>query len=107
MSWMTKLLGMMMVVSLAACAAPELKDGTEKTTLTPKAAQVVEEEGRVEASTKESKKDSRVVCERIEKTGSHMKETRCYTVAERERQRARTRDEIERAQQGGTRSGDQ
>lgn len=107
MSWMTKLLGMMVVVSLAACAAPEMKDSNERTTLSPKAARVVQEEGKVEASTKESETDSRVVCERTKKTGSHMRETHCYTVAEREKQRARTRDEMERAQQGGARAGDQ
>lgn len=107
MSWMTKLLGMLVVASLAACAAPSERDDAEKTTLSPDAARVIKEEGKVEASTEESKKDSRVVCESVKKTGSHMKETHCYSVAERDRQRERTQDEMQRAQRGGTRSGDQ
>lgn len=108
MSWMTKLMGMLVVVSLAACAAPAQKQTPETTKMSPEAARVVEEEGKVEASTKENKTDSRVICESVKKVGTHMKETHCYTVAERDRERQRAQDEMRKAQQGGARgSGDQ
>lgn len=107
MSWMTKLVGLVAVVSLVACAAPAQKGGAQKTTLTRGAAKVVQEEGRVEASTEDSKKDSRVVCESVKRVGSHMTESYCYSVAESERDRQRAQDEIRRAQRGGTNAGDQ
>lgn len=106
MSWMTKVVGLAVVVSLAACAAPANK-GPQKTTISPDAAKVVQEEGQVEASTKDSKKDSRVVCESVKRVGSHMTESYCYTVAEGDRERQRAQDEIRRAQRGGTTAGDQ
>ncbi len=107
MSWMTKLMGLLVVVSLAACAAPAQKQTSGSTKMSPEAARVVEQEGKVEASTKENKTDSRVVCESVKKTGSHMKETYCYTVAERDRERERAQEDMRRAQQGGARAGDQ
>jgi hypothetical protein len=102
MSWMAKLLGMMLVVSLAACAAPAQKETAETTRLSPDAARVVEKEGKVEASTKENPKDSPVVCERVKKTGSHMTETFCYTVAEHDKSRERSQEEFRKATQRGT-----
>ena len=39
--------------------------------------------------------DSRQVCERIEKTGSHRKTTVCRTVAERERRRRYDQDRLQ------------
>lgn len=103
MSWVTKLAGLAAVMSLVACAAQTPRGDAEKTVLSPDAAKVVAEEGRVEASTEESENDSRVVCESVKRTGSHMKETHCYTVAEREKTRREARDELERAQRGGAR----
>ncbi len=106
MSWMTKVLGLAVVVSLAACAAPAQK-GPQKTTMTRGAAQVVKEEGKVEASTEDSEKDSRVVCESVKRVGSHMTESYCYSVSERDSDRDRAQDEIRRAQRAGTAGGDQ
>jgi len=107
MSWMTKLAGLAVAVSLVGCAAPASKGTAEKTNMTSKAAKIVREEGKVEASTEESKKDSRIVCETVKRTGSHMRESYCYSVAERERDRERAQDEVKRIQQRGTRAGDQ
>lgn len=105
MSWMTKVVGLVAVVSMAACAAPASKESAQKTTLTRDAARVVKEEGKVTASTEESEKDSRVVCESVKRVGSHMTESYCYTVAGQERDRQRAQDEIRRAQRGGVRAG--
>lgn len=107
MSWMAKLSGLVVVLSVAACAAPDAKNSREKTVLSPDAAEVVEKEGKVEASTEENKTDSNVVCERVKVTGSNLRETRCYTVAERDKRRERTQEEIRDAQQGGFRADDQ
>lgn len=107
MSWMAKLSGLVVVLSVAACAAPAPQAGGEKTVLSPDAAEVVEKEGKVEASTDENKKDSDIHCERVKVTGSNLRETRCYTVAERDKQRERTQEEIRDAQQGGFRADDQ
>lgn len=104
MSWMAKLFGLVVVLSVAACAAPSQQAGGEKTVLSPDAAEVVEKEGKVEASTDENEKDSKVHCERVKVTGSNLRETRCYTVAERDKQRERAQEEIRDAQQGGVRA---
>ncbi len=42
--------------------------------------------------------DSRVVCSRVEKTGSHRKISVCSTVAERDRRRARDQDRLQNSQ---------
>ena len=42
--------------------------------------------------------DSRMVCERIQKTGSHRRENRCETVAERRRRRDNDQEVLQRNQ---------
>lgn len=74
-----------MAISLlfVGCAV-QSERGDEEVVMTRGVAKMVEEQGTLEIPTAGSLAavDSEVVCQRYSKTGSHMKHTYCWTVAE-------------------------
>lgn len=80
------------VAGLAACAAPSEPE-TEELNLSRQARALVDEKGEVAAALdgRPGSRETEVVCQRYKRTGSHMTETYCYTRAERDSKRERTR----------------
>lgn len=78
-------------------ATLESSGGIEALSETQKAAVFNDQETINNILTKAGE-DSRLVCERVEKIGSHRKTTVCLTVAERRRVRERSEDTMRRVQ---------
>lgn len=74
-----------MAISLlfVGCAV-QSERGDEEVKMTSGVAKMVEEQGTLEIPTAGSLAavDSEVVCQRYSKTGSHMKQTHCWTISE-------------------------
>lgn len=82
--WYSKAIFMMAAVAFLAGCAMQSPYGDEEIRMTRGVAEKVEEEGTLEVPTAGTVAavDSEVVCQRYTKTGSHMKETYCWTISE-------------------------
>lgn len=108
MSWMTKLMGLLVVVSLAACATQAPRSEQADAGVTKDGGNVaVEESKKVETAKNDSTGDDKPdrVCERVKRVGSHMTETYCYSRSQAERDRERAREQLRRETER-TRAGD-
>lgn len=82
--WYSKLTFMMAAVAFLTGCAMQSPYGDEEIRMTRGVAEMVEKEGTLEVPTAGTVAavDSEVVCQRYTKTGSHMKETYCWTISE-------------------------
>lgn len=96
-------------LALAGCAANPSAGEESGVVLSKEAAQVVEKKGdETTAAEAESAaaRNSDLVCERVQRTGSRMSERVCYTKREADRQRDMAQEQMRRETQGAPRSGD-
>jgi len=91
-------------LGLTACAGEPYhsEEGDANLAISKDAARIVNEKGEAtaaKAGSEESKK-SDLICERVERTGSHMSQTYCYSRREAERNKERTQDQVRSMQRG-------
>lgn len=84
-------------VTVAGCAATSPSaDDTVKFHLSDRAEKLVEEEGKSVAAMRGHDRDSKLVCEKHTKTGTHITHNVCYTRDEMEQRRLNHQEQYRR-----------
>lgn len=95
------LIGSVVAVNTAAAdddqQAPQFRQAKNGLLMSPGVIRLIEKEGEI------SLEDERITCQRVRKTGSHLRETFCLTVEEAEIARLRNQTTMWRYMQGVTR----
>lgn len=95
-------------LALTACAAQPYhsEEDDANVAISKDAARIVNEKGEATAAKagSEDSKKSDLVCERVERTGSHMSQTYCYSRREAERNKEKLQDQMRNLQRGAPRN---